>query len=91
MRTVVVGSPREDGIISITTTAEEAEEPKTVHFPVPKEDDSLKPGEPRWANYVKGVIQHYKGKIQNQSKIEVITLAVETSIRKESRKFRWQL
>lgn len=83
MRTVVVGSPREDGIISITTTAEEAEEPKTVHFPVPREDDSLKPGEPRWANYVKGVIQHYKGKIQNQSKIEVITLAVETSIRRE--------
>ncbi|KAM3844906.1 galactokinase [Vipera latastei] len=60
MRTVVVGSPREDGIISITTTAEEAEDPKTVHFPVPREDDSLKPGEPRWANYVKGVIQHYK-------------------------------
>ncbi|XP_007429484.1 galactokinase [Python bivittatus] len=60
MRTVVVGSPREDGIISITTTAEEADEPKTVQFPVPREGDSLKPGEPRWANYVKGVIQHYK-------------------------------
>uniref|UniRef100_A0A8C6YIF2 Galactokinase N-terminal domain-containing protein n=1 Tax=Naja naja TaxID=35670 RepID=A0A8C6YIF2_NAJNA len=61
MRTVVVGSPREDGIISITTTAEEAEEPKTVQLSVPREGVSLKPGEPCWANYVKGVIQHYKG------------------------------
>ncbi|XP_070596011.1 galactokinase isoform X2 [Erythrolamprus reginae] len=60
MRTVVAGSPRQDGIISITTTAEEAEDPKTLQFPTPKEGVSLKPGEPRWANYVKGVIQHYK-------------------------------
>uniref|UniRef100_A0A8C7E7P5 Galactokinase n=1 Tax=Naja naja TaxID=35670 RepID=A0A8C7E7P5_NAJNA len=55
MRTVVVGSPREDGIISITTTAEEAEEPKTVQLSVPREGVSLKPGEPCWANYVKGL------------------------------------
>uniref|UniRef100_A0A8C5SLZ9 Galactokinase 1 n=1 Tax=Laticauda laticaudata TaxID=8630 RepID=A0A8C5SLZ9_LATLA len=60
MRTVMVGSPREDGIISITTTAEEAEEPKTVQFSVPREGVSLKPEEPHWANYVKGVIQHYQ-------------------------------
>ncbi|KAJ7316031.1 hypothetical protein JRQ81_002193 [Phrynocephalus forsythii] len=60
MRTVMVGSPREDGIISMVTTAEEAEEPKRVTFPVPGEGSPLEPGEPRWANYVKGVIQHYQ-------------------------------
>ncbi|XP_042310529.1 galactokinase [Sceloporus undulatus] len=60
MYTVIVGSPREDKIISIVTTAEEAEDPKKVQFPVPGEGLVLKPGEPRWANYVKGVVQHYK-------------------------------
>ncbi|XP_066474188.1 galactokinase isoform X2 [Tiliqua scincoides] len=60
MGTVMVGSPRQDGIISIVTTAEEAEEPKSVQFPVPVEGSALKPGKPHWANYVKGVIQHYR-------------------------------
>ncbi|KAH0629499.1 hypothetical protein JD844_011601 [Phrynosoma platyrhinos] len=60
MCTVMVGSPREDKIISIITTAEEVEEPKKVQFPVPGEEVVLNPGEPRWANYVKGVVQHYK-------------------------------
>uniref|UniRef100_A0A8D0ECU1 Galactokinase n=1 Tax=Salvator merianae TaxID=96440 RepID=A0A8D0ECU1_SALMN len=60
MGTVMVGSPRQDGIISVVTTAEGVEDPKMVEFPVPMKDGALKPGEPRWANYVKGVIQHYK-------------------------------
>ncbi|XP_048346736.1 galactokinase [Sphaerodactylus townsendi] len=60
MGTVIVGSPRQDGIICIITTAEEAEEPRKVQFPVPGEGGALKPGEPRWANYIKGVIQHYR-------------------------------
>ncbi|XP_015269965.1 PREDICTED: galactokinase [Gekko japonicus] len=60
LRTVMVGSPRQDGLISIVTTAEEADEPKSVQFLVPVEGGALKPGEPQWANYVKGVIQHYR-------------------------------
>ncbi|XP_054833385.1 galactokinase [Eublepharis macularius] len=60
MGTMMVGSPRQDGIICIVTTAQEAEEPKRVQIPVPVEGGALKPGEPRWANYVKGVIQHYR-------------------------------
>ncbi|KAL8163211.1 UNVERIFIED_CONTAM: Galactokinase [Gekko kuhli] len=60
MRTVMVGSPRQDGLISIVTTAEEADDPKSVQFLVPVEGGALKPGEPQWANYVKGVIQHYR-------------------------------
>ncbi|XP_030064111.1 galactokinase [Microcaecilia unicolor] len=59
--TVMVGSPVEDGTISIVTTAKEADSPKRTDFAAPTEDHPLRPGEPRWANYVKGVIQHYRG------------------------------
>ncbi|NXT76248.1 GALK1 Galactokinase, partial [Zapornia atra] len=59
--TVLVGSPTQDGTISIVTTTEEADRPHRVQFPVPHQDSPLSPGEPRWANYVKGVIQHYQG------------------------------
>ncbi|XP_067164729.1 galactokinase [Apteryx mantelli] len=58
--TVLVGSPTQDGVISILTTAEGADEPRMVRFPVPSHGSPLSPGQPRWANYVKGVIQHYR-------------------------------
>uniref|UniRef100_UPI00398E5B1A galactokinase n=1 Tax=Pristiophorus japonicus TaxID=55135 RepID=UPI00398E5B1A len=60
MVTVVVGCPSTDGIISILTMAKEADEPKRLVFPVPSEANPLSPGLPCWANYVKGVIQHYR-------------------------------
>nr|XP_033817073.1 galactokinase isoform X2 [Geotrypetes seraphini] len=56
----MVGSPVEDGTISIVTTAKEADGPKRTEFAAPTKDHPLEPGEPRWANYVKGVIQHYR-------------------------------
>ncbi|XP_035198064.1 galactokinase [Oxyura jamaicensis] len=59
--TVLVGSPTQDGTISILTTSEAADEPHRVQFPAPHESSPLSPGQPRWANYVKGVIQHYRG------------------------------
>ncbi|NXC22713.1 GALK1 Galactokinase, partial [Corythaeola cristata] len=59
--TVVVGSPTQDGSISILTTSPEADEPRRVQFPAPHQGSPLSPGQPRWANYIKGVIQHYKG------------------------------
>ncbi|XP_069608142.1 galactokinase [Ranitomeya imitator] len=58
--TVIVGSPRNDGKICIVTTAEGADEPRKVIFEVPSEDRPLTPGVPKWVNYVKGVIQHYR-------------------------------
>lgn len=60
--TVLAGSPTQDGTISILTTSEPADEPHRVQFPAPCESSPLSPGQPRWANYVKGVIQHYRGK-----------------------------
>ncbi|KAJ7427465.1 Galactokinase [Willisornis vidua] len=59
--TVLVGSPTQDGTISILTTSAEADEPHRVQFPAPHHGSSLSPGQPRWANYIKGVIQHYRG------------------------------
>ncbi|XP_056406069.1 galactokinase [Hyla sarda] len=58
--TVIVGSPREDKKICLVTTAEGADEPRTVEFETPSMNTPLTPGVPKWANYVKGVIQHYK-------------------------------
>ncbi|NXD03557.1 GALK1 Galactokinase, partial [Certhia familiaris] len=59
--TVLVGSPTQDGTISIVTTSAEADEPHRVQFSAPRPGSSLSPGLPRWANYIKGVIQHYRG------------------------------
>ncbi|XP_009277753.1 PREDICTED: galactokinase [Aptenodytes forsteri] len=59
--TVLVGSPTQDGTISILTTSVEADEPHRVQFPAPRQGSPLSPGQPRWANYIKGVIQHYRG------------------------------
>ncbi|NWU04443.1 GALK1 Galactokinase, partial [Urocynchramus pylzowi] len=58
--TVLVGSPTQDGTISIITTSAEADEPHRVQFLAPRPGSSLSPGLPHWANYVKGVIQHYR-------------------------------
>ncbi|XP_072737110.1 galactokinase [Ciconia boyciana] len=59
--TVLVGSLTQDGTISILTTSAEADEPHRVQFPAPCQGSPLSPGQPRWANYIKGVIQHYRG------------------------------
>ncbi|KAM9208309.1 galactokinase isoform 2-T2 [Dugong dugon] len=57
--TVLVGSPRTDRLVSLLTTSEDADEPRRLQFPLPTAQRSLEPGTPRWANYIKGVIQHY--------------------------------
>ncbi|XP_069510854.1 galactokinase isoform X2 [Ambystoma mexicanum] len=58
--TVMVGSRTDDGVISLITTSKEADEPRMVRFAAPREGSPLTPGKPRWLNYVKGVIQHYR-------------------------------
>ncbi|XP_013415913.1 galactokinase [Lingula anatina] len=61
--TLFVGSKTEKGIINIVTTQEHADEPKSISFPVPTKDNPLQRGKPLWANYVKGVISHFKGNL----------------------------
>ncbi|KAL5018499.1 hypothetical protein ScPMuIL_004221 [Solemya velum] len=60
--TVVVGKRTDSGLCRVTTLAEGVDEPKHVEFPVPNKENSLHPGSPKWANYVKGVVAFFPGK-----------------------------
>lgn len=60
--TVVVGSQTSGKDVTVVTATEDADEPRRVDFSLPTDGSLLSPGLPRWANYVKGVIQHYRGK-----------------------------
>lgn len=69
--TVVVGAPASGQEVTVVTAAQDADEPRRVDFTLTEDGSSLSPGLPRWANYVKGVIQHYRGKyIYNMVKME---------------------
>ncbi|XP_071319578.1 galactokinase isoform X1 [Trachinotus anak] len=57
---VVVGSQTPGQDVTVVTATEDADEPRRVDFSVPSDGSMLCPGLPGWANYVKGVIQHYK-------------------------------
>lgn len=64
--TVVVG--RENGTEScnVATMTKIDNEDTKVTFDLPNENNKLKPGNPQWANYVKGVIANFDGeKIYN--------------------------
>lgn len=60
--TVVVGSQTSGQDVTLVTATEDADEPRRVDFSLPTDGSPLSPGLPSWANYVKGVIQHYRGK-----------------------------
>ncbi|CAN9508726.1 unnamed protein product [Ophioblennius macclurei] len=59
--TVVVGRRSPGAGVSVATASEDADRPSRVDFLLPPHGAPLPPGSPRWANYVKGVIQHYRG------------------------------
>lgn len=59
--TVMVGSPTPDQDVTLTTLSEDADEPRKIRFHLPTDGAPLSPGLPKWANYVKGVIHHYRG------------------------------
>ncbi|XP_056874421.1 galactokinase isoform X1 [Takifugu flavidus] len=58
--TVMLGSETSDQDVTVTTLNEDADEPRKIHFHLPTDGTPLSPGSPKWANYVKGVIQHYR-------------------------------
>ncbi|KAJ8399766.1 hypothetical protein AAFF_G00408710 [Aldrovandia affinis] len=60
LMTVVVGSQTPDQNVSVITATEAVEEPRRVDFVLPKDNQPLPPGKPSWANYIKGVVQHYR-------------------------------
>ncbi|KAM8729648.1 galactokinase isoform 1-T1 [Acanthopagrus schlegelii] len=58
--TVVVGSQTSGRDVTVVTATKDADEPRRVDFSLPGDGSPLSPGSPSWANYVKGVIQHYR-------------------------------
>lgn len=60
--TVVVGSEISGQDVTVVTAAFDADEPHRLDFCLSRDGSALSPGLPRWANYVKGVIHHYRGK-----------------------------
>jgi galactokinase len=57
---VVVGKKNDTDRCVIVTEAKDADSPMRIEFSVPAKE-SLTPGTPKWANYVKGVVQYFKG------------------------------
>ena len=58
MITVIVGSPVEGSQCQVVTSADGTDEPKFVTF-TNHSETPLAPGQPLWANYVKGVIANF--------------------------------
>lgn len=69
--TVVVGSQTPGQDVTVVTANKDADEPRRVDFSLPSDGSPLSPGSPSWANYVKGVIQHYRGKLSSKDCIQL--------------------
>lgn len=57
--TVLVGKPTTTGKIRLLTLSDVDGGSKILEFDAPTEKARLTPGNPKWANYVKGVIEHF--------------------------------
>lgn len=58
--TVVVGSRTSGQAVSVVTATKDVSEPRRVDFSLSTDGSPLSPGQPSWANYVKGVVHHYR-------------------------------
>ncbi|CAL8106927.1 unnamed protein product [Orchesella dallaii] len=56
--TVIVGKPTTTGKIRLLTSSD-VDISKSLEFDAPTETARLSPGTPKWANYMKGVIEHF--------------------------------
>ncbi|KAK6643431.1 hypothetical protein RUM43_004936 [Polyplax serrata] len=56
--TIVAGKQNGTRDVNIYTAANDVDEPKKIKFSL---NDRIEPGRPKWANYLKGVIAHFKG------------------------------
>ena len=61
MVTLVLGRRNGSDQINLSTDSVNADPPTCVQFNVPSLETPLKPGAPKWANYLKGVIAQFKG------------------------------
>ncbi|ESO90001.1 hypothetical protein LOTGIDRAFT_192573 [Lottia gigantea] len=63
MVTVVVGSKVEGDSCQVLTLSPYLNDEKLANFNIPSKNDTLKPGSPKWANYVKGVVAKFIGTV----------------------------
>ncbi|KAH3862248.1 galactokinase-like [Dreissena polymorpha] len=61
--TVFVGRKNGSTQCRVETLSQGVDAPTYAEFPVPSEQTALKPGLPKWVNYVKGVVANYKGAV----------------------------
>ncbi|KAJ1527928.1 hypothetical protein ONE63_007862 [Megalurothrips usitatus] len=61
MVTLVVGRRSGGDLVTLCTDSPDADAPARTQFPVPSLETPLRPGLPKWANYVKGVVAHFPG------------------------------
>lgn len=61
MVTVVLGSPTLNLEVTVVTNSEDVDKPSKISFNMQDDGLKLSPGKPSWANYVKGVMHHYRG------------------------------
>lgn len=66
MVTILVGKENNSTNINIFTDADVGKNNCLVTFNYP-DAGNLCPGEPKWANYVKGVIQYFEGRYLKQN------------------------
>lgn len=74
--TLLVGKKTDSGICRVLTLASIGKD-NYVEFPIPSNKNSLSPGEPMWANYVKGVVANYKGGFYEFTAIQRHLLVVD--------------
>ena len=60
---VFVGRKTDNDVCRILTLAAGVDDPTYIEFPAPTTDNPPPVGSPKWANYVKGVITHFKGMV----------------------------
>lgn len=63
--TILAGRKTSCGVCRVLTLADGTDEPRYTEFPLPTPDNPLQPGLPKWANYVKGVVQNFKGTLSS--------------------------
>lgn len=62
MVSVIVGKANGTNVCTITTLASIGDQESSImSFEIPTDRKKLKPGEPQWGNYVKGVVANFPG------------------------------
>lgn len=73
--TVIVGKKNDTDKCVVVTEAKDADRPVKVEFSVPTKDP-LVPGSPKWANYVKGIVQFFKGTVVGFNAVIVTSVPI---------------